>query len=78
MQKWEYLRLDVTYNDRTINAGMHSVVLNGKERLSEEASDSWDTLLLYVRDLGEQGWELVSHAKSDYHEVHYFKRLIEE
>ncbi len=63
MQKWEYLRLDVTSNDRTINPGIHSVVLNGKKRFNEEDSDSW---------------ELVSHTKSDYHEVHYFKRLIEK
>jgi len=31
MQKWEYLRLDVTYNDRTINPGIHNILLNGKE-----------------------------------------------
>src|SRR5437773_3641683 len=74
VQKWEYLRLDVTYNDRTIHSGIYNVVLNGKEMFSEEDSKSWDALQLYVNGLGEQGWELVSHAKSDYHEVLYFKR----
>ena len=79
MQKWKYLRLDVTYNDRTINPGIHSVVVNGSEMSSKEHSETWDTLQLYgyVSGLGEQGWELVSHAKSDYHEVFYFKRLVE-
>jgi hypothetical protein len=77
MQKWEYLRLDVTYNDRTINPGIHDIVLNGKEKFSREDSDNWDTLHHYVNSLGDQGWEMVSHSKSDYHEVLYFKHPIE-
>jgi hypothetical protein len=77
MQKWEYLRLDVTYNDRTINPGIHDIVLNGKEKFSKEDSDNWDTLQHYIDSLGDQGWEMVSHSKSDYHEVLYFKHPIE-
>ena len=77
MQKWEYRRLDVTYNDRTINPGIHDIVLNGKEKFRKEDSDNWDTLLYYVNGLGEQGWEMLSHSKSDYHEVLYFKHPIE-
>lgn len=77
MQKWEYLRLDVTYNDRTINPGIHDIILNGKEKFSEKDSEGWETLQTYVNGLGEQGWELVSHSKSDYHEVLYFKRSVE-
>ena len=76
MQKWEYLRLDVTYNDRTINPGIHNIVLNGTEKISKEDSDNWDTLQLYINRLGQEGWELVSHAKSDYHEVFYFKHPV--
>jgi len=67
----------VTYNDRTINPGIHDIVLNGKEKFSKEDSDNWDTLQHYINSLGEQGWEMVSHSKSDYHEVLYFKHPIE-
>jgi len=77
MQKWEYLRLDVTYNDRTINPGIHDIILNGKEKFSKEDSDNWHTLQHYINSLGDQGWEMVSHSKSDYHEVLYFKHPIE-
>ena len=77
MQKWEYRRLDVTYNDRTINPGIHDIVLNGKEKFRKEDSDNWDTLQYDVNGLGEQGWEMLSHSKSDYHEVLYFKHPIE-
>ena len=74
MQKWEYLRLDVTYNDRTINPGIHNILINGREKINKEETENWETLQLNISSLGQDGWELVSHAKSDYHEVFYFKR----
>jgi hypothetical protein len=74
MQKWEYLRLDVTYNDRTINPGIHNILINGREKIGKEETENWETLQLNISSLGQDGWELVSHAKSDYHEVFYFKR----
>jgi len=78
MQKWEYTRLDVTYHDRTINPGINNIVLNGKEKFNSlEDSEKAETLQVYVNGLGKEGWELVSHTKSDYHEVFYFKRSIE-
>ena len=78
MPKWEYLRLDVTYNDRTINPGIHNIVLNGKEKFSKEDSENWDTLLLYINSLGEEGWELVSVSWHTVWSIAYFKRSKEK
>ena len=73
MQKWEYLRLKVTYKKTNSVLAIDSVVLNGKDYLSKENFQGWEALHVYFNKLGLEGWELVSSNSDDSSERFYFK-----
>jgi len=63
MQKWEYLVL-ISYGDLSKeDARLH--ILNGKSFGKDH-----ELFYPYIKELGEQGWELVSVHDNEY----YFKR----
>ena len=73
MQKWEYLRITVSYNDEGI---IDRASTSYKDLLSNIAPFEWDD---YLAKLGNEGWELVSVNmwNDGWDEAYYFKRPIE-
>ena len=77
MQKWEweYVKLDVYYEDANNREWVKSLVLDCVEILSKiTSSDAGDFILM----LGKEGWEMVSEQESStqQHTSYYFKRPI--
>ena len=67
MQKWEYLRLDITFAENTARL---TTDLDLTRTLAVELPE----LVNSLDNLGNQNWELVSVSRSGQHEIHYFKR----
>jgi hypothetical protein len=70
MQKWEYLRLDITYLEDTAR-------VTPNFDLTRVFSVKTAELLPALDRLGKQNWEMMSVFGSGEHEIYYFKRPVE-
>jgi len=70
MQKWEYLRLDITYREDTAR-------VTPNFDLTRVFSVKTAELLPALDRLGKQNWEMMSVFGSREHEIYYFKRPVE-
>ena len=70
MQKWEYLRLDLTHSVDRVRLTTNLVLANTIDLNASELINSLD-------NLGNQHWEMVSVIRTEQVETHYFKRPIE-
>jgi hypothetical protein len=78
MQKWEYLRVIITYAGVSLN--LDKVYSNGIEVFDARGKDKNQKFKVseYFTKLGSDGWELVSSTEiGGYSETHHFKRPIE-
>ena len=66
MQRWEYAR---ALSDRG------EVTVSYSHR--QAPSRSWPRVIEALRDLGDQGWELVTATNRDGHEVLHFRQPLE-
>ena len=70
MQKWEYLRLEITYSE-----DMARVTPNFD--LTRVFSVKVSELLPTLDRLGDQNWEMLGVVGSKENEIYYFKRPVE-
>jgi|RhiMetdeSRZDD1v2_1073273.scaffolds.fasta_scaffold1771012_1 hypothetical protein len=70
MQKWEYLRLDITHTGEEVR-----IITNLD--LARTLRVSKSELINSLDNLGDQNWEMVSVFRTGENEIHYFKRPIE-
>lgn len=75
MQKWEYLRLTVSY--RAENQ-IQIATLNGREFLCPNDNASRQDLQDYIEAIGDDGWELITvYENYLLNEIFHFKRVVE-
>ena len=76
MQKWDYLRLDVLEKDPAELDDIKAVLVNYLREIS--GIRTYLDLHNYIKQLGSEGWEMVSERSSaERHSFYYFKRPIE-
>ena len=63
MQRWEYARIMTDRGDLSITYSH-----------GEGAARKWPRVIDALRDLGEDGWELVTASNRDGNEILHFKR----
>jgi hypothetical protein len=73
MEKWEYLRLTVSYDGEKIHSAVsnEAVIFNPSDNAAEK------DLQNHITSLGNQGWELVTVFENHLmKEIFHFKRPI--
>jgi hypothetical protein len=76
MQKWDYLRLDVLEADPAELDDIKTARINYLREIS--GIRTYLDLHNYIKQLGSEGWELVSERSSAARQsLYYFKRPIE-
>jgi len=73
MQKWEYLRLDVFFEESEAIKRVRALMVN---YVQTSTNIPFSDLHNYINKLGSEGWELVSEraASGQQHNSYYFKR----
>ena len=66
MQKWEYARILSDRGDVTLTYSHH-----------EPSARKWQRVVEALRDLGDDGWELVTASNRDGLEVLHLKRALQ-
>lgn len=66
MQRWEYARIMTDRGDVSISYSHRDVPSRG-----------WPRVINAMKDLGDDGWELVTASNRDGNEILHFKRPLE-
>jgi hypothetical protein len=63
MQRWEYARILVDRGDVSVSYSHQ-----------EASTRTWPRVIMAMRDLGDDGWDLVTASNRDGNEILHFKR----
>jgi hypothetical protein len=87
MTRWEYLSVRFDYVGRGITQDFNLLDINGERKMSWTGAnrESFTTLPEFLRLVGAEGWELVSHAVNQdlednsltWHYMHFKRPKIE-
>jgi hypothetical protein len=66
MQRWEYARILVDRGDVSVSYSHQ-----------EAPPRTWPRVIMAMRDLGDDGWDLVTASNRDGNEILHFKRPLQ-